>query len=187
MKKRNDWLLFHEKEHLNAVKIINLLLIVLLGLLIVNCGPGEKINIDLVKMDREKLEEELVKAGEKSKTRVNILNELAYREEKNGPKKPPGKDALAYAQEAWTLAEELGYDAGLIESLCILGRIYYFRSEYKKSLEYCNDGLMRALNIGWQRGQGGFGTGKFLNCFVLPTGIIFQIFPGRVEIFVVLG
>ena len=153
MKKRNDWLLFHEKEHLNAVKIINLLLIVLLGLLMVSCGPMEKINIELVKMDRKTLEEKLEKAGEKSKTRVNILNELAYREERNGPKKPPEKDALAYAQEAWSLAEELGYKEGIIESKCILGRIYYFRSEYEKSLEYCNDGLTRAENIGWQRGQ----------------------------------
>lgn len=153
MKKRKDLFLIHERKHSHAVKIINLLLIALLGFLMVSCDPGEKFKIDLVKMDRKDLEKELENVTEKSKEKVNILNELAYREERNGPKEPPEKDALDYVQEAWNLAEDLGYNEGLIESLCMFGRIYYFRGEYDKSFEYCEDGLTRALEIGWLRGQ----------------------------------
>lgn len=153
MKKRKDLFLIHERKYPDAVKIINLLLIALLGLLMVGCGVDEKFKSDLVKMDRESLGKELENVTEKSKRRVDILNELAYREERNGPQEPPVKDALDYAHEAWNLAEELSYDRGLIESLCMSGRIYYFRGEYDKSLEYCKDGLTRALKIGWLRGQ----------------------------------
>ena len=64
-------------------------------------------------------------------TRVNLLNHQAKLILNEDPDK-----AAELASEAKTLADQLSYQHGLIESLQILGRAYKFQKEYITALEH---------------------------------------------------
>lgn len=71
-------------------------------------------------------------------TRINLLNETAYKLYKNDI-----QQTLIYAEEALKIADVLNYSKGKAESLRIIGIYYDLKAEYTKALEY----YQRSLKI----------------------------------------
>lgn len=68
--------------------------------------------------------------------RIDALNGLAHRSSEGDTEK-----SLAWANEAYQLATEVGYEAGIIDGLLNLAWCFHCYSDYSKSMEY----VMQAL------------------------------------------
>ena len=87
----------------------------------------------------DSLLQQLPKAKEDT-SKVRVLVEVAKRYISVDPDK-----GITYGQQALTLSDNLGWDAGKAEAYFALAWCYRSRAEYPKALEYCN----KALEI-WQ-------------------------------------
>lgn len=147
-----------EGDRIYPAKARNILFLIFILFFIITSGCSQKI--DLKSMKKEKLMTKL-EEFKGSKLEVDILNELSYRESKNGPKIPPEKDALTYAKAALELAKNLNYSKGIVDSYCSLGLAHLIRSNYEESMMYFEDfGLKKAIDFKYKVGEAKAYIGK---------------------------
>lgn len=128
-----------------TVKARNILIMIVVGILLMNTVWAQET--DVKQMSKKKLRVELENPL-KSPRKVDILNELAYRESRTGD-----DISFQYANEALSLAKELKYPEGIVDSYCSLGLIHFYRSEYKKAKENYDLGLEMLKDIKYQIGE----------------------------------
>jgi len=129
----------------SRVKIGLFLIIFVLCLFISGCSTNE--GISLIGMKKCDLEELLRKTPD-SALRVDILNELAYRESWNGGQKP-----LKFVDSAKNLAKKIKYREGLVDAYCMSGQIYFLRGEFDQSKDFSRKALGLAKVIHYERGK----------------------------------
>ncbi|MFC2104397.1 tetratricopeptide repeat protein, partial [Bacteroidota bacterium] len=116
----------------------------LLALLIVNCSL---IIVQAQNPEIDSLENLLQKHERNDTTRVNLLNETAYKLYSINIDK-----TLRYAKEAGELADKIGFVKGKAESLRIIGIYYRMKADYPKSLEYYQKSLKISEELGDKKG-----------------------------------
>ncbi|HEX5151903.1 MAG TPA: tetratricopeptide repeat protein [Parafilimonas sp.] len=80
-------------------------------------------------------------------SRVNILNQVAVSYFNNSP-----ENAIKYAMQAKTLAENTGYTNGLAYALKNIGIAYYMQADYVQTLTYWNQSLKQFENLKDKKG-----------------------------------
>ena len=83
-----------------------------------------------------------------SPLKVDILNELAYRESWNG-----GKIPQDYINKAENLAKKINYWKGVVDAQCILGHIYFLNGDFIKSKYVYRKALSLAEKIEYNTGK----------------------------------
>ena len=116
-------------------------------LLIPGCSTKIKSDIDLIGMDKSSLEQLLIKRLD-SPLKVDILNELAYRESWNGGKIPQN-----YINEAENLAKKINYWKGVVDAQCILGHIYFLNGDFDNSKSVYEKALDLAEKLEYNTGK----------------------------------
>ncbi|UCH95415.1 MAG: tetratricopeptide repeat protein [Candidatus Aminicenantes bacterium] len=127
------------------VKARDILIIIFISLFLITTACTQET--DLKPMDKKLLKAKLEKI-QNSPRKVDILNELAYRESRTWY-----DIAFKYANEALSLAKKLKYSKGIVDSYCSLGLIYFYRSEYEKSKENYDLVLEMVKDIKYQIGE----------------------------------
>lgn len=120
-------------------------LIIFVGILLMTTVWAQETNV--IQMRKEALKAELENVPN-SPRKVDILNELAYRESRTGD-----DIAFKYANKALNLANELKYYKGIVDSYCSLGLIYFYRSEYERAKENYDLGLKMFKDIKYPLGE----------------------------------
>ncbi len=90
----------------------------------------------------DSLKTELLLHTANDTTRVNLFNDLAYALYKQNTDK-----ALAYLDEAETIAKTLNFKKGLSESLLIKGNAHRIRSRFDEGYQYLNEALQLCKEI----------------------------------------
>lgn len=129
----------------SKAKVCILIVITAVCLFISCCS--KKAAPELIGLNTGRLEN-LLDAIPDNALKVDILNELAYRASWKGGSRP-----LDYVNSAKELAENINYQKGVVESLCILGDIHFLNGEFKDSQICCRKGLALAMNIKYRTGR----------------------------------
>ncbi len=136
-----------KKYSLYKKDTVFLLLILLIFCILISGCSSNKRRYELMRMDENVLEEELYKENDTSR-KVDIYNEMAYRWRRKDSSK-----AIDWASKADKLAKNLGYQRGVVDSLCNRGVICFYKSEYSASKNYYETGLELAKIIHYSLGE----------------------------------
>ncbi|MCK4766673.1 MAG: tetratricopeptide repeat protein [Candidatus Aminicenantes bacterium] len=126
-------------------KIVMLILLIACCLFISGCAA--KQDIDLISKEKSDLEK-LLNTTPDNPLKVEILNELAYRESWNGGPKP-----REYAENARKLAKKIGFPKGLVEARCISGLICFLTGDLDQANRWSIEGLKLAKKIKYDTGK----------------------------------
>jgi signal transduction histidine kinase len=126
------------------------LLLIVIGFCLFTYGCSTRHDIDLISMNKNDLEELLHKTPE-STLKVDIFNELAYRDSWNGGN--GGKKPLDYVNSAMRMAENITYTRGIVDAWCISGHIYFLKGEFDNSKTRYEKGMELAKRIKYRTGK----------------------------------
>ncbi|MDQ1353592.1 MAG: hypothetical protein QG657_3898 [Acidobacteriota bacterium] len=124
-----------------------IVLIIILTLFLFNSACSSKPGIDIIGMEKGPLKE-LLHSTPDSPLKVDILNELAYRECWNG-----GQTPVEYVNSATYLAKKIKYPNGLVEACCISGQIYFLKGNFDLTKDFSRKALGLAKAIHYDTGK----------------------------------
>jgi len=134
------------RSRVEPVSRIRVFIIIFTFCLLIS-GCATKPAIDLIGMKNGPLEE-LLRSTLNNPLKVDILNELAYRECWNG-----GQKSLNYVNSAKNLAKKIKYIKGLVNAWYMSGQIYFLRGNFDQSKDFSRKALGLAKAIHYDTGK----------------------------------